>query len=86
MNQSAKVEISNFESLVNWLESIENSISRLSVYTDKILPPAMVEIVAKIVGELITILALVTRKLKGRKRGKSVLADVLPYSTQRRQT
>ena len=88
MNQAAslKVEISNFEPLINWLESIETFICRLSVYTDKTPPPAMVEVVTKITEELICILALVTKKLMGRKRGEFVLADELPYSTQRRQT
>ena len=64
MNQSAKGEISNFDVLVNWLESIENFIGRLSVYTDKALPPAMVEIVVEIMEELISTLALVTKELK----------------------
>jgi hypothetical protein len=79
VNQSAKGEISNFDALVDWLESIENFIGRLSIYADKTLPPAMVEIVVKIMEELITTLALVTKKLKERKRGGFVLADVLPY-------
>ena len=77
VNQSAKGEISNFDALVNWLESIENFIGRLSVYTDKTLPPAMIEIVVRIMGELIATLALVTKNLKQRKRGEFVLADGL---------
>ena len=71
-------EVSNFDTVVTWLESVENFISRLSVYTDQTLPPAMVEIVVKILEELIFTLALVTRKLKERKRGGFVLADMLP--------
>ena len=86
MNQSAKGEIYNFDALVNWLESIENFIGRLSVYTDQTLPPAMVEIVIKIMEELISTLALVTKKLKERKRGEFIVADMLPYSARRRQT
>ena len=80
MNQSAKAEISDLNALVNWLESIENFIVRLGVYTNKTLPPAMVEIVVKITVELISTLALVTKRFKERKRGEFVLADVLPYS------
>ena len=80
MNQSVKGEISNFDTLVNWLESIESFIGRLSVYTDKALPPAMIEIVVKIMEELISTLALVTKNLKERKRGEFVLADGSPYS------
>ena len=81
MNQSAKGEISNFDALVNWLESIENFIGRLSVYTDQTLPPAMVEIVVKIMEELISTLALVTKELKERKRGEFVLTEKC-YLTQ----
>jgi hypothetical protein len=86
VNQSLKGEISNFDTLVIWLESIENFIGRLSVYTDKTLPPAMVEIVVKIMEELISTLALVTKNLKERKRGKFVLVVRLPYSARSRQT
>jgi hypothetical protein len=70
VNQLAKGEVSNFDTLVIWLESVENFICRLSVYTDQRLPPAMVEIMAKIMEELISTLALVTRTLKKRKRGE----------------
>ena len=45
----------------------------------------MIEIVVKIMEELISTLALVTKKLKERKRGEFVLSGMLPYSylTQR---
>jgi len=86
VNQFAKGEISNFDALVDWLESIENFIGRLGIYTDITLPPAMVEVVVKIMEELISTLALVTIKLKERKRGELILADVLPYSAPRRKT
>ena len=72
LSQLAKGEISNFDALVYWLESIESFIGRLSVYIDQTLPPAVVEIVVKIIVELISTLALVTKKLKKRKRGESV--------------
>ena len=65
----AKGEISNFDALVDWLGSIENFISRLSLYTDKALLPGMVEVVFKIMVELISTLASVTKKLKEGKRG-----------------
>ena len=84
--QFAKGEISKFNTLVDWLESIENYIDRLDIYTNTTLSPAMVKIVVKIMEELISTLALVTIELKERKRGEVILADVLPYSTRRRQT
>jgi hypothetical protein len=76
VNQLAKGEISNFDALVDWLELIDNFISRLSVYTDQDLQPAMVGIMIKIMVELISTLALVTKKLKERKRCEFVQADV----------
>jgi len=79
VNQFAKGEISNFDALVDWLESIENFIGRLGIYTNITLPPAMVGMLVKIMEELISTLALVTKNLKERKRGEFVLADVLPY-------
>ena len=74
--QLAKGEISNVDALVDWLESIEIFIGRLSVYTDQTLQPAIVEMVTKIMEELISTFALVTKKLKGRKQGGFVLADM----------
>ena len=68
----AKGEISNLDTLVTWLESIENFIGRLIAYSGRTLPPAMVEIVVKIMVELISTLALMTKILKGRKRGVPV--------------
>ena len=46
----------------------------------------MVEIMAKIMEELISTLALMTRTLKKRKRGEFVLTGMLPYSARHRQT
>ena len=86
VNQLAKSKISNLDALVDWLESIENFIGRLSAYTDNTLPPAMVEIVVKIMGELISTLGLVTKKFRVRKRGESSLVYVFLYSVRRRQT
>jgi len=86
VNQSAKGKISNSDAFVNWLELIENFIDHLSVYTDKTLPPTMVDIVVKIMEELMTTLALITKKFKERKQGEFVLSDVLLYSVRPRQT
>ena len=79
-------KISNFDVLVDWLGSIENFIGRLSVYTDNTLPPAMIEIVVKIMGEIITTLGLVTKKFRVRKRGEFSLVHVFLYSVRHRQT
>ena len=75
--QSAKGTISNCDSLVYLLESIERFLNRLNIYT--VIPPtlAMDEIVVKVLMELISMLALVTEELKQRRSSESILADVL---------
>ena len=76
--QLAKGDISNvdIDTLGDWLESVENFIGRISVYTDQTLQSAMVEKVTRIMEELISTLALVTEKLKGRRQGGLVLAEM----------
>ena len=72
----AKGIISNCEALVDLLESIENFVNRLDIYTRIPPTPATDEIVVKILVELIFTLALVTEELKKRQSSESVLATV----------
>jgi hypothetical protein len=81
-NQAANGVISSFEALVDLLESIEQFINRLDIYTQIPLTPAMVETVVKIIVELISILALASKELKQRRSSKRVLAAVIPYSAR----
>ena len=67
MNQSAKGVISSGDTLVDLLESIEQFVNRLDVYTRIPLTPVIVEIVVKIMVELLSTLALVTKELQERK-------------------
>jgi len=75
--QSAKGKLSNCDALVDLLESIEHFLNRLNIYTRIPHTPAMDEMVAKILVELISTLALVTEELKQRRSSESVLANVL---------
>jgi len=50
--------------LPDLLESIERFVGRLSIYTQISLTPSMVEIVVKIMVDLISTLALVTEGLR----------------------
>ena len=68
--------ISDCDALVDLLESIEHFLNRLHVYTQIPPTPTIGEIVAKILVELISTLALVTQRLKQRRSSESVLADV----------
>ena len=83
--QSAKGTISNCDVLIDLLEPIEHFLNRLNIYTLVPATSAMNEIVDKILVELVSILALVTKKLKQRQSSESVLADVLLCSPPRSQ-
>jgi len=79
VNQAAKGTISSGDALVDLLESIEQFVNRLDLYTRIPLTPAMVEIVVKIMVELLSTLALVTKELKHGRQSECVLAGVIPY-------
>ena len=66
MAQAAKSVISSREALANVLESVGQFIGRLKIYTEVPLSSAMVEIVVQIMVELISILALETKKFTRR--------------------
>ena len=85
MIQSAKGIISDCDSLVDLLESIEQFLNRLNNYTLIPATSAIDEIVVKILVELIPILALVTEELKQRRSSEFVLPDVLLNSAPRSQ-
>jgi len=71
MYQAVKEVNSSYDALVDLLESIEHFITRLEIYT-KISPTgAMVEIIVKIMMELLSTLALVTKQIRQRRPSKS---------------
>ena len=68
------------------LESIERFIDRLRIYAETSHSmPALDKTVVKLMVELITTLALVTRKLKKRRLRESLFANMLLYSARRSQ-
>jgi len=77
--------ISDCDALVDLLESIEHFLNRLDVYTQIPPTPTIDEMVDKILVELISTLALVTKKLKQRRSSESVFADIRLCSTPRSQ-
>ena len=81
--QTAKDVISNYDSLIDLLESIENFVNRLDIYTQIPPTPAMDEIVVKILVELISTLALVKEELKQRRSSESVLANAFTFAQRR---
>jgi len=85
LNQAANCVITSCDVLANMLESIEHFINRLRIYTvTSHSMPAVDEIVVKLMVELISVLALVTRKLKKRRLRESLSHFLLRrYLTQR---
>ena len=80
VNQAARGVTSSWDPLVELLESIEDFLNRLDIYTR--IPPTLVmdKMVIKIMAELLSTLALATRELKQGRPSECVLADLLPCS------
>jgi hypothetical protein len=68
------------DALEDLLESIEHFLKRLDIYTKVPSTPAMTEVVVKIMGELLSTLALVTKQIRQGRPSESVLTNVLPDS------
>jgi uncharacterized membrane protein len=70
--QAVKGVIDSYDALVDLLESIDHFLNRLDIYT-KILPTvAMTEMVVKILVELLSALALVTKQIKQGKPSETI--------------
>jgi hypothetical protein len=67
---------SSYDALVDLLESIEHFLSRLDIYTKVPSTGAMTEIIVKIMVELISTLALVTKQIKQGRPSKFAITDM----------
>jgi hypothetical protein len=75
----------SYDSLVDLLESMETFLRRFEIYT-KITPTvAMTEMVVKILVELLSILALVTKQIKEGKSSESIFGEEVLCSTTRKR-
>jgi hypothetical protein len=72
--QAIKDVSASYDALLDLLESIEYFLSRLSIYTDFPFTMAMAEIIVKIMVELLSTIALVTKQIKQRRPCECVLA------------
>jgi hypothetical protein len=77
--QAIKDVSASYDALVDLLESIEHFLNRLDIYTKIPLPPAVGEILVKIMVELLSTVALVTKQIKQR-RCESVPAPLLHWT------
>jgi hypothetical protein len=73
--QAVKDISSSYDALIDLLESIERFMNRLDIYTRIPLTGNMTEMIVKIMVELISTLALVTKQIKQKRPSKYVLAD-----------
>ena len=85
VSQAFKGVISDLESAIELLESIESFLNRLDIYTK--VPPtsAMTEIIVKIMVELLSTLALATNQIRQGRPSEFVFANIFPASTECRE-
>jgi hypothetical protein len=74
--QAAKDISASHDALAELLELIEQFLNRLEIYTKVTLERAMVELIVKMMAQLLHVLGLVTREIKRKLLSKSVLADM----------
>jgi hypothetical protein len=74
--QAVKDISTSYDALVDFLESIQDFINRLDIHTR--VPPtgAMAEIIVKIMVDLISILAFVTKQIKQKRPSKCHLTNI----------
>ena len=65
----------DYDDLVDFLESIELFLKRLDIYTKVNPTPAMNEIIVKIMVELLSTLALVTKQIKQGRPSEFIFSD-----------
>jgi len=77
VHQAAKGVNINYDELADLLESIDHLLNPLDIYAHILPTPAMDEMMVKIMAELLSILALMTKELKQGRQSESVLAVML---------
>jgi hypothetical protein len=75
----------SYEALIDLFASFDNFLSRLSIYTEIPLTPALTNVLVKIIIELISTLALATKQVKQRRFSESVLVVTTIDSMGRRE-
>ena len=75
--QAVKEASTDYDALVDLVESIENVISHLDIHTRAPLTQTMTGIIMKVLMELLSALALVTKQIKQKRPSKFALTDRL---------
>jgi hypothetical protein len=76
VHQSVKDVSTSYDAVVDLLQSIENFINRIDIYARVPSTGAMAEILVKIMVELISTLALVTKQIKQKRPSKCALTGM----------
>jgi hypothetical protein len=67
---------SNYDAVMGVLESIEQSMNRLNTYRTIFQTGAASEVIEKVMLELLSILALVVKRMKQKRSSKSDLSNI----------
>ena len=78
VHQAAKGANTSHDELIAFFKSIEQLLKPLDVYAQIALTPAMEEMIVKIMAELLSILALMTKELKQGRSSEPVYVAILP--------
>jgi hypothetical protein len=70
------IKDSNYDAVIDLLESIEQSVNRLNAHMTISQAGVVSEVIEKVTLELLSILALVTKRMKQKRSSKSVLSDI----------
>ena len=81
ISQTFKGISADLDALVDLLESIDQFLKRLYIYTKVPPTPAMTEIVVKIMVEILSILALATKHIRRGRPSEFVFAVVLLHDS-----
>ena len=76
MYQAVKGVIDSYDALMDLLELIESFLLRLDIYTKIPHTVGMTEMIVKILVELLSTLAVVTKQIKQGKSSKFVLGEI----------
>jgi hypothetical protein len=74
--QTVRDVSADYDALVDLLETIEQFLNRLNIYTSIPQTEAMAEVIVKIIVELLSTLAVVTKQIKQKRPSESVLVDM----------
>ena len=67
-NQAIKDVSASYDALIDFLESINHFLDRLEIYTRFPPPATIAEVIVKIMVELLSTIALMTKQIKQRRR------------------